>query len=503
MTMTEKQTRSESASSAPAGRTVMRNSWFAVFVLSLVGAAASAQTALPDLGATLYQGQSGGLYPGGVNQPPAAHAAAALAQAAAVVPRDASGNPSANGIIGMVCLGMSNSSQEFEDFERALDARSGRNAQLVIANTCAGGQAAESMDQASDLYWTTLAPQRLAAAGIDPRQVQVGWMKQAFMQAPTTTFPTHAQALRDTLRLVVQVARTTYPNLRLLYVSSRIYGGFVQVVPGSEPFTFENGFGIKWLIEQQINADPTLNYDPVNGTVLAPLLLWGPYLWANGSTPNNQGTSWLLADYEADHLHPSASGEAKVGALMTTFFDAEASASWLAPVAGSSLSVLDPVADAYVDAAMPGSNFGSDARLRVVGGANRKRIFLRFDVGNVAANLIHAKLVVRDDNTGLSPVVLLASNSNWSEATLTNTNAPAADGGTIAGGSQWSRENCPSFDLTPEILADADGMITVVIDTPSTTEQSLISREGDAALAPKLILSLRTPVDTIMATGFE
>lgn len=103
----------------------------------------------------------------------------------------------------------------------------------------------------------------------------------------------------------------------------------------------------------------------------------------------------------------------------------------------------------------------------------------------------------------MSPIALLVSNSNWSEATLTNANAPAADGGTIASGSQWSRENCPSFDLTPEILADADGVISVVIDTPATTEQSLISREGDPALTPRLVLSLRAPLDPIMANGFE
>lgn len=469
--------------------------------LLVASAIADAQTALPDLGSNFYLGQQGGLYPGGSNLPPAAHAAAAILQAQGVIPRAANGTADPNGIIGMACLGMSNSSQEFEDFERAMDARGARNAQLVVANTCAGGQAAESMDQLSDLYWTTLAPQRLAAAGIDPRQVQVGWMKQAFMQAPTTTFPAHATALRDTLRSVVQVARTTYPNLRLLYLSSRIYGGFLTVPPGSEPFTFENGFGVKWLVEQQINADPVLNYDPALGSVQAPLLLWGPYLWANGSTPNGQGTTWLLADFEADHLHPSASGEVKVGNLLTGFFDGEPSATWLAPTANAQLTVIAPTADAYVDAALPTTNFGADGRLRVLGGAARKRVYLRFDVGALAARLIHAKLVVRDDNTGLSPVLTLASNSNWSEATITDANAPAADGGSVAGGSNWSRENCPSFDLTPEILADADGVLTVVIDTPAAQEQSLYSRE--VALGPQLVLSLRSPADPILANGFE
>ena len=103
--------------------------------------------------------------------------------------------------------------------------------------------------------------------------------------------------------------------------------------------------------------------------------------------------------------------------------------------------MIAPTADAYVDAALPTTNFGADGRLRVLGGAARKRVYLRFDVGALAARLIHAKLVVRDDNTGLSPVLTLASNSNWSEATITDANAPAADGGSVASGSNWSREN--------------------------------------------------------------
>jgi hypothetical protein len=234
---------------------------------------------------------------------------------------------------------------------------------------------------------------------------------------------------------------------------------------------------------------------------MAPLLQWGPYLWANGSTPNGQGTTWLLADYEPDHLHPSSSGEAKVGNLMVAHFDADPSASWLNPIAGTSIQILNADADAYVDAALPNNNFGADARLRVLGGAARKRSYLRFNVGALAPRLIHAKLVVRDDNTGLSPVVSLASNSNWSELSITDANAPVVDGGSVATGSQWSRENCPSFDLTPEILVDADGVITVVIDTPSAQEQALFSREG--APPPQLILSLRTPADPILTNGFE
>lgn len=476
-----------------------------VLLLAVLAAPLHAQTALPDLGAGLYLGQyQGGLYPGGANSPPAAHAAAALAQAALVVPRDAAGNPNADGLIGMVCLGMSNASQEFEDLERALDARANRNARLVIVNTCAGGQAAESMDEATDLYWTTIAPQRMTASGLSNAQVQVAWMKQIFMTMTPGAFPAHAQNLRDALKNVVQVARTRYPNLRLLYLSNRIYGGFGSVPPNGEPYTYETGFAQKWLIEAQINGDPLLNYDPANGTVRAPLLLWGPNLWANGSTPNGQGTTWVLADYEADHLHPSASGEAKVGALLTAFFDAEPSATWLAARADSALAVVPVAADAYVMQSAPSTNFGAATDLRVQGGATPQRAFMRFAAGAVAADLVHAKLVVHDVDTGLSPTVTLVSDTSWNEAAITWNTMPALDGGVLSSMSGWTRENCPSFGITNALRLDADGTVSMAFDTNSSMQQTLYSREGAATpqLAPELVLTLRS-TDALFADGFE
>src|SRR5262245_47858476 len=57
-----------------------------------------------------------GLYPGASNTPPPAHAALAAAAAANVVPRGTSGAPSANGWIGLLSIGMSNTNQEFATF---------------------------------------------------------------------------------------------------------------------------------------------------------------------------------------------------------------------------------------------------------------------------------------------------------------------------------------------------------------------------------------------------
>src|SRR2546427_1617246 len=71
-------------------------------------------TPINDLGSGLYLGQyAGGLYPGGSNIMPGAHAAVGLARAGAVGPLDVNGNPSPSGKSVLVSIGMSNTTQEW------------------------------------------------------------------------------------------------------------------------------------------------------------------------------------------------------------------------------------------------------------------------------------------------------------------------------------------------------------------------------------------------------
>ncbi|HEX7877802.1 MAG TPA: hypothetical protein VF720_00230, partial [Candidatus Eisenbacteria bacterium] len=99
---------------------------------------AAAQTGLvplTDLGSGTHGGYPGGLYPGSLNTPPPAHLLDALTLADGVVPRDAAGNPSTDGWIGMIAVGMSNTTHEFAVFERNADADPSRNARVVILDT--------------------------------------------------------------------------------------------------------------------------------------------------------------------------------------------------------------------------------------------------------------------------------------------------------------------------------------------------------------------------------
>src|SRR5262245_40637019 len=73
---------------------------------------------LTDLGTGSYMGAQGGLYPGGANQRPNGHNSAGLFLATnRVKPRNASGAIDlANGKIGLISIGMSNTTQEYQQF---------------------------------------------------------------------------------------------------------------------------------------------------------------------------------------------------------------------------------------------------------------------------------------------------------------------------------------------------------------------------------------------------
>ena len=67
--------------------------------------------------------------------------------------------------------------------------------------------------------------------------------------------------------------------------------GYAKVALSPEPYVYEEAFAMRWLIQDQIAGKPELNYDAAKGEVKSPLLLWGPYLWADGETPRKAGTS--------------------------------------------------------------------------------------------------------------------------------------------------------------------------------------------------------------------
>jgi len=321
----------------------------------------SALVPLTDLSAR-YKGEDGGLYGGGQNEPPPAHRAAHLQESDKIRPLDANGDPAAEGKIGLITIGFSNTSIESEDFKRAADADPQKSPRVVIVNGAIGSRSAvmwawdgdavlstneqarldremevvhmpktnrrSSLDVDRDT-WPILA-QRIVAAGLAPKQVQVCWLKHVEANPkPLGEFPAHARALQADITAILNIARHHYPNLRVAYLSSRTFGGWSGRESGSpEPYAYESGFGTRWVVQSQMRGEPQLNYDSDRGEVRAPLVLWGPYLWAQGNSPRKlDGLVWTQNDVRADRLHPNEAGVRKTTALLLNFFKTNEGAS--------------------------------------------------------------------------------------------------------------------------------------------------------------------------------
>ena len=299
---------------------------------------------LNDLGSGLYLGQfQGGLYPGGANAAPSAHAAEGRSRALAIQPLDVNGNPAVAGKYVLLSIGMSNTTQEFCSQPGTLPCNAwtfmgqaavnprANNTTLVIANGALGGQTAASWDSPTDPNYDRVRNNVLAPQGLSEAQVQAVWIKGADAQ-PTVHLPNanaDAYVLEGLSGSVMRAAKTRYPNLKIAFVSSRIYAGYAGYPTPTvstlnpEPYSYESGFAMKWLIQAQINQMGGGPVDPIAGDLnyntVAPWIAWGPYLWADGTTPRNDGLTYTCADIEADGTHPATGAETKVGALILNF----------------------------------------------------------------------------------------------------------------------------------------------------------------------------------------
>ncbi len=302
-----------------------------------------------------YKGEDGGLYGGGHNTPPEPHWSAYVKESAKIRPLDASGKPADNGKIVLVSIGMSNTTMEFSEFVKAANADPQKSSHVVIVDGAKGartgvawsldgleflppgeeerllkimGGAGRNVKKGFGDTWFTV-DERLKNNGVTREQVQALWIKQAeAMPGRLGEFPAHAHILEGDVVDILNIAKHYYPNLRVAYFSSRIFGGYATTELNPEPFAYEEAFSLRWVIQSQMKGEPRLNFDPSKGEVKAPLVVWGPYLWANGTTPRqSDGLVWKPEDFvSTDHTHPSQSAREKVANLLLTFFKTDTQA---------------------------------------------------------------------------------------------------------------------------------------------------------------------------------
>lgn len=261
------------------------------------------------------------MYPDGSNIPPAGHDSAGKKSAGSFVPLDSFGviNPS-SGVWILLSVGMSNTTQEFSNFLTNMVGDMTLHPSLRIIDGAQGGQTAAKIRYDTAAFWNVIMT-RLATRGLSAKQVRAIWLKEA-NAGPTGGFPSASIKLRDDLLEDVRVAKRKFPNLEQVFLSSRIYAGYASTALNPEPYAYESGFAVRWVIESQIGGNDSLNCNPDFGPVVAPWLAWGPYLWSDGVIPRAADSlQWFCDDLNpTDGTHPSATGRQKVSRLLEAFF---------------------------------------------------------------------------------------------------------------------------------------------------------------------------------------
>ena len=67
-----------------------------------------------------------------------------------------------------------------------------------------------------------------------------------------------------------------FPNLRIAYLSSRIYAGYARTHLNPEPYAYESAFVVRWLIQDQIKGESLgRSKSPLSALGAVPLGRWG------------------------------------------------------------------------------------------------------------------------------------------------------------------------------------------------------------------------------------
>ncbi len=222
-----------------------------------------------------------------------------------------------DGVIGVVCVGMSNARQECDALQRraAGEWAAAISPQVRVVNCAVGGHAIERWIalEFDAVLWRDCIERKLPAAGVRVDQVRVVHHKAANQNTvengvvvPTMPAPnSDMERLQRHLDAFADRVRTWFPNLQAVYTTTRSYGGYAPIHRG-EPLSYESGHAVNaWLGRNPQRAGIWFG--------------WGAYLWApdcaTGVTSSG-GLCYVRADFVTDGIHPSETGETKTSTRM-------------------------------------------------------------------------------------------------------------------------------------------------------------------------------------------
>ena len=174
------------------------------------------------------------------------------------------------------------------------------------------------------------------------------------------------------------------------------------------------------------------------------------------------------------------------------------------PTQGSTGSTtFTPIADSYIDASSPSSNYGSLTTLRVDASPD-VRSYIRFNVQGLNGTVTRATLRIFANSSSSQGFRAHAlSDNSWSEGAINYNNAPPL--GSVLGSSGSASSNTwKTVDVTAYVTGN--GAFNFGLSTTGSTAFSLASRQSSAN-APQLIIetsgSAVTPTHTFTPTATQ
>ncbi len=291
-------------------------------------------TPLTDLGTGTYMGYEGGLYANGSNVDDAVHDAYGVSLADGIQPLDANGNPSPNGKYALITIGQSNTQGVSYEFEGIAAVDPSVNPNLVVVNGASGGASGGVLQDPNNYYWTVMTNNYLPNTGVTANQVVAAWVNDVDAQGN----PPLLTRLQSELEAMTQNLLLKFPNIKMAYFSSVNYTGYSNGVARlyQEPYAYQAGFAVKLAIQDQLNGNTNLNFNPALGPVVAPWMAWSAYYWTDGLSMRSDGWSWSCQDSLADGTHPAdPAGRVKAATQVLSFFKTDDTATpwFLAPSA--------------------------------------------------------------------------------------------------------------------------------------------------------------------------
>ncbi len=252
-------------------------------------------TPLDVLGSGTYQGSIGGLYPNGQNTPPSAHIAQIKSACAQLAADDE---------IVFMPLGASNLATEFEQTEIQFQNLIGHNQNVVMVNTARGSQTLDKFTV--DDYLNTFVPGILTARGYTSADVDVVWMKTAYLKTNISSmgFTGFLNSVEPMYQDAIELINQQFPNVKLILFSGRHNtlqitgtGAYAQ---HAEPGAYWDSWAIKNTIAKQINGS-AFNYADY------PTLMFAfPFYTQDYGIANTFGHTLKSTDVATDNPHPTA-----------------------------------------------------------------------------------------------------------------------------------------------------------------------------------------------------